>query len=541
MLHDHMKPAKILLLSFYLLGLGFFVVPQNIFAQADSSMCCVCKYTDYQDVPEEKRLQVKSCDKDLSVDRCTAKNAYIYGGFAQPGAPPQQKIVNCGFELCSVSNLCPGSQPPKAKAKSLKFNPNISIPGSTLFQHSNNKDGGVDVDVTLLQTYIRDLYKFFAGVAGILAVIMIAIGGLLWLFSSGDSGKITKAKEIIIGAIVGLILVLSSYLILNTVNPALVNFKSLNIKTIEKVKSPIASGCCLMTDKKTIAEYRTFFGGLINPNILANWFGNDFLVHDLYIAENMETKADCDEKVGKIIDGYDHWSAYQVLADLNIYLPLVGIAKFPFTVDAVNFNPDGPNGAWYYVVEPSSDLGKSYGTRCTLIPNLAVGNNNNGGQTNSGFEIGEGWDFDDGIEAQLIDAAPDLIELLSCLRINFNKMEEEEGEAGNNISIGRISSISNENHIGNVGVCRAQDRPDDCAHSRTSCHYGGNGNDNESHAVDLGDEDNGVYIETAIENCSQFVGYWAFEPIVDNMPIHEPNERTNHIHISTASCRVQGE
>ena len=73
-------------------------------------------------------------------------------------------------------------------------------------------------------TYLQAIYKFFVGIAGILAVFMIMFGGIQWLFAGGSSTKISSAKETIFGAVIGLILALCSYSILQFINPKLVNF-----------------------------------------------------------------------------------------------------------------------------------------------------------------------------------------------------------------------------------------------------------------------------------------------------------------------------
>ena len=112
-------------------------------------------------------------------------------------------------------------------AKNLEFAPNVTIPGSNFRANVTSI-----VDGTFLARYIKAWYKFGVGLAGILAVLMIAYGGIVWLFSGGDSGKIGQAKEIIVGAVIGLFLALGSYLILNTVNPELVNL-TLKVPGIE--------------------------------------------------------------------------------------------------------------------------------------------------------------------------------------------------------------------------------------------------------------------------------------------------------------------
>lgn len=54
---------------------------------------------------------------------------------------------------------------------------------------------------------IRLIINIFSLVVGVVAVIMIIIGGLKYITSSGDSNNITSAKNTILYAIIGLIVV----------------------------------------------------------------------------------------------------------------------------------------------------------------------------------------------------------------------------------------------------------------------------------------------------------------------------------------------
>lgn len=46
---------------------------------------------------------------------------------------------------------------------------------------------------------------------GTLTLIMIIIAGFMWLFAAGEEEKIKKAKDLLQGAVIGLVIVLSSY------------------------------------------------------------------------------------------------------------------------------------------------------------------------------------------------------------------------------------------------------------------------------------------------------------------------------------------
>lgn len=64
-----------------------------------------------------------------------------------------------------------------------------------------------------LRVAIIRVIQVFLGFLGFLAVIMIMYGGFIWSTSGGDPAKIDKAKKILINTIIGLIIILSSYII----------------------------------------------------------------------------------------------------------------------------------------------------------------------------------------------------------------------------------------------------------------------------------------------------------------------------------------
>ncbi|MFA5109748.1 MAG: pilin [Patescibacteria group bacterium] len=59
--------------------------------------------------------------------------------------------------------------------------------------------------------------KWILGIVGSLSLVMFIYGGFMFLISAGSSDSISKAKKIIIAAVVGLIIVFSSYLIIKFV------------------------------------------------------------------------------------------------------------------------------------------------------------------------------------------------------------------------------------------------------------------------------------------------------------------------------------
>lgn len=73
--------------------------------------------------------------------------------------------------------------------------------------------------------YISGLYTFGLSIAGILAVGMIVAGGFIYMTAAGNASKIDKAKDFISGALLGLLLLLASWLILQTIDPNLTDLR----------------------------------------------------------------------------------------------------------------------------------------------------------------------------------------------------------------------------------------------------------------------------------------------------------------------------
>lgn len=64
---------------------------------------------------------------------------------------------------------------------------------------------------------VKDILNVVFLVVGILAVIMIIVGGVFMMISAGDPGKIKRAKDTIIYSVIGLIITLLAFAIVNFV------------------------------------------------------------------------------------------------------------------------------------------------------------------------------------------------------------------------------------------------------------------------------------------------------------------------------------
>lgn len=95
-----------------------------------------------------------------------------------------------------------------------QYVPLVTIPGVT--------EAGKGVDMT---SYISNMIKFLIAASGALAIIILVIAGTKYIASGIAPDAKNDAKEQMQHAFIGLGLILTSYLILNTINPNLVNFK----------------------------------------------------------------------------------------------------------------------------------------------------------------------------------------------------------------------------------------------------------------------------------------------------------------------------
>lgn len=68
-----------------------------------------------------------------------------------------------------------------------------------------------------INTLLTKIINIFSAIVGVIAVIMIIVGGLRYITSGGDSNKVSAAKNTIIYAIIGLVIVALAQLIVRFV------------------------------------------------------------------------------------------------------------------------------------------------------------------------------------------------------------------------------------------------------------------------------------------------------------------------------------
>ncbi|MFA5133378.1 MAG: pilin [Patescibacteria group bacterium] len=66
-----------------------------------------------------------------------------------------------------------------------------------------------------LPATVGKIINILLSILGVLFVVLMIYGGILWMTSFGNDQKITKAKDLIISAVIGLVIIVLAYAISN--------------------------------------------------------------------------------------------------------------------------------------------------------------------------------------------------------------------------------------------------------------------------------------------------------------------------------------
>lgn len=110
--------------------------------------------------------------------------------------------------------LSPAFVPALASASSITDN---LCNGTNLTISSTDSTGCTTTDATSFQGILTNIINIFSAVVGVIAVIMIIVGGLKFITSGGDSSKVSGARTSIVFALVGLVIVALAQVIVHFV------------------------------------------------------------------------------------------------------------------------------------------------------------------------------------------------------------------------------------------------------------------------------------------------------------------------------------
>ncbi|MBI4437498.1 hypothetical protein HY631_00940 [Candidatus Uhrbacteria bacterium] len=134
-----------------------------------------------------------------------------------------------------------------------KYQPGECMQGERYCYPDSSKAAKVTLQVSIgslkvpadLGEYIAAVYNWLIGAATLIAIVFIMVGGLQWSFGAASAELMGKAKKRMTNGVIGLVLLLSTYFILATVNPNLLKLKVPDfpmIKTVALVEGQTSCG-----------------------------------------------------------------------------------------------------------------------------------------------------------------------------------------------------------------------------------------------------------------------------------------------------------
>ena len=135
----------------------------------------------------------------ISLSVCLILVAFLFAGFNAYAAEP-------------TTPTTPSTTTPSTTT------PSTSSGTKTSTATLNNPLGAKDLTVGQL---IGRIVKSLMGIVGVVAVLMIVWGGIMYMTSAGNDEKIGTAKKIITGAIIGLAISILAYTLVDFVIKAI--------------------------------------------------------------------------------------------------------------------------------------------------------------------------------------------------------------------------------------------------------------------------------------------------------------------------------
>lgn len=138
---------------------------------------------------------------------------------------------------------------------------------------------GDAVQTTDFAKFLNQIIRLCIIFAGVLAVVKISIGGLKYMTTDSMNSK-SEGKGEIIGAIFGLVVLAASYLILNTINPALLNLQ-LNVPSSGTIQpADTSSNSNGNIGDRQLSQTSNTSGGDVITNIGADKIYNTVAIKD---------------------------------------------------------------------------------------------------------------------------------------------------------------------------------------------------------------------------------------------------------------------
>ncbi|MBI5793550.1 hypothetical protein HZA87_00465 [Candidatus Uhrbacteria bacterium] len=229
-----------------ILSMTFLFVSPMVTQAAESTCDCFCTSTNGA-VDQQTKMTSATC-----ASTCSAKGKQV-AAFACTANQYPSRTLNCfSAEQCAdASGTFDDFQPPECANGFHYCYPSGSNAVKATLQVSI---GSLTTPADLGQ-YVGAVYSWLVGASTWIAIVMIMVGGLQWSFAAVSSEQIGKAKKRMMNGVVGLVLLLSTYLILATVNPNLVKLQVPQFPMIKTVSLVDNASCDELIKEGYTVEY----------------------------------------------------------------------------------------------------------------------------------------------------------------------------------------------------------------------------------------------------------------------------------------------
>ncbi|TSC56450.1 MAG: Uncharacterized protein G01um101418_343 [Parcubacteria group bacterium Gr01-1014_18] len=173
-------------------------------------------------------------------------------------------LISAFFALVAISMAL---LPVATKAELTVIVPQMNVPLPFIGPFSAPDEKGEVLQFAWIAEYIIGLYKIIIAISGFLAIIIILVAGFLWVSSMGNHSQIAQAHSMIQGALAGIVVIMSSYLLLSLINPALLKPGTLTISKALAKNTPFDDNGSKARIEETEAQFIRAFADCANkPN-----------------------------------------------------------------------------------------------------------------------------------------------------------------------------------------------------------------------------------------------------------------------------------
>lgn len=212
-----------------LLG-GVMHAPQVGFAQDGEVASCNCWCTGDGGAENIGEMPPTDCSQTC---RDQEERMVVCGTATET---PNNVNLNCFTEeACSAQNGVLGNEPAEDCTDGQRY----CYPAPEPIDLEISLSLGGQDEVTQVQDfgdYIEIGYQVVLGLGVVGAVVMIMVGGAQYIVAGAVSSQAKQAKDRILHAVIGLVLLLSTYLILQTVNPQLLELSTPKLPMVREIQ-----------------------------------------------------------------------------------------------------------------------------------------------------------------------------------------------------------------------------------------------------------------------------------------------------------------